>query len=86
MCITFIVITGGLMSEEIKLMASDFSGMSEAKHYVNMSCAYIKKEELNNMVVWGIYNFDGEKMGFAGSRDTALAIAKQNKLVGISVH
>lgn len=74
------------MNKEIKLIVSDFSDVNETKHYVNMRCAYIKKEELNNMVVWGIYNIDGEKMGFAGSRDTALAIAKQNKLIGISVH
>ncbi len=51
-----------------------------------MEPAYIKKEMLNNNAVWSIYNVQGEKMGYAATREMAFAIAKQNAYTGTSVH
>ncbi len=48
--------------------------------------AYIKQEYLNNETVWSIYNYQGEKMGYAASREIAFAVVNQNELVGLSVH
>ena len=48
--------------------------------------AYIKQEMLNDEPVWSIYNYQGEKMGYAASREIAFAVANQNEFVGFSVH
>lgn len=48
--------------------------------------AYIKQEMMNNEIVWAIYNYLGEKVGYAGSREVAFAVANQNELIGLSVH
>lgn len=48
--------------------------------------AYIKQELINDSQVWSIYNYQGEKMGYAASRDVAFAIVNQNALIGLSVH
>ncbi len=48
--------------------------------------AYIKQEFLNNETVWSIYNYQGEKMGYAASREIAFAVVNQNELIGLSVH
>lgn len=54
--------------------------------YSDESLAYIKQELMNNAVVWSIYNFQGEKMGYAASREVAFAVANQNAYIGMSVH
>lgn len=54
--------------------------------YPDESLAYIKQELMNNAVVWSIYNFQGEKMGYAASREVAFAVANQNAYIGMSVH
>ncbi len=51
-----------------------------------MNQAYIKQESINNELVWSIYSCQGEKMGYAASREVAFAIVSQNELVGLSVH
>ena len=48
--------------------------------------AYIKQEPLNNDMVWSIYNEQGEKLGYAASREVAFAIVSQNQFIGLSVH
>ncbi len=48
--------------------------------------AYIKQEFLNNETVWSIYNYQGEKMGYATSREIAFAVVNQSELIGLSVH
>lgn len=63
---------------------ADSSDFSETDIFIDM--AYIKKEVLNNEPVWSIYNFQGEKMGYASSREMAFAVARQNEYVGNSVH
>lgn len=74
------------MKKEIFLAEYDASWLNEKNAHINTDLAYIKKEELNNSSVWAIYNFQGEKIGFTGSRDTAFAIVRQNELIGSSVH
>ena len=53
---------------------------------VDMDKAYIKQEMHNNALVWSIYNGQGEKMGYAASREVAFAVVNQNELIGLSVH
>lgn len=78
------------MAKKIDLTAAQMRGagscsdFTEADIFVDL--AYIKKEELNNEPVWSIYNFQGEKMGYASSREMAFAVARQNEYVGNSVH
>ena len=73
------------MTKEIEL---NFSYMEDIlAHSLNgEEPAYIKKENLNNNDVWSIYNVQGEKMGYAATREMAFAIAKQNSYTGTSVH
>ena len=47
---------------------------------------YIKYETQNNKPVWSIYSPDGEKMAEAVSRETALAIVRQNDLRATQVN
>ena len=47
---------------------------------------YIKCETQNNEPVWSIYSPDGEKMAEALSRETALAIVRQNDLRATQVN
>ena len=47
---------------------------------------YIKYETQNNEPVWSIYSADGEKMAEALSRETALAIVRQNDLQATQVN
>ena len=47
---------------------------------------YIKYETQNNEPVWSIYSPDGEKMAEALSRETALAIIRQNDLQAAQVN
>lgn len=67
------------MQEEAPYLLSDIEEMDADK-------AYIKQESVNNELVWSIYNCQGEKMGYAASRDVAFAIVNQNELIGLSVH
>lgn len=74
------------MSKEINIDIND-----EALSLLNMvpftsEKAYIKQESLNNDMVWSIYNEQGEKMGYAASREVAFAIVSQNQFIGLSVH
>lgn len=59
--------------------------LSEIANF-EMDKAYIKQESVNNELVWSIYNCQGEKMGYAASREIAFAIVNQNELIGLSVH
>lgn len=52
----------------------------------NPETAYIKQEQLNNDSVWAIYNEQGEKLGYASSREVAFAVVNQNEFNGLSVH
>ena len=74
------------MSKEINIDIND-----EAKSLLEVipfasEKAYIKQESLNNDMVWSIYNENGEKLGYAASREVAFAIVSQNQIVGVSVH
>lgn len=48
--------------------------------------AYVKKEIMNHEAVWIIYSGRGEKMGYAASREIALAAARQSELTVYNVH
>ena len=52
----------------------------------NPETAYIKQESVNNDLVWAIYNEQGEKLGYAASREVAFAVVNQNEFTGLSVH
>lgn len=47
---------------------------------------YIKKEKLNDELVWAIYSPEGEQMARTCSREMALAIIRQNDLTAAQVH
>lgn len=74
------------MSKEFKIDINE-----ETQSLLNMvrfttDTAYIKQEVLNNDFVWSIYNEQGEKLGYAASREVAFAIVNQNEFIGLSVH
>ncbi len=75
------------MNKEIQLPEAE-----ESPYFVQTALdvesdkAYIKKEYMNNETVWSIYNYQGEKMGYAASREVAFAVVNQNELIGMSVH
>ena len=74
------------MSKELKIDINE-----ETQSLLNMvrfttDTAYIKQELLNNDFVWSIYNEQGEKLGYAASREVAFAIVNQNEFIGLSVH
>lgn len=74
------------MSKEFKIDINE-----ETQSLLNMvrfttDTAYIKQELLNNDFVWSIYNEQGEKLGYAASREVAFAIVNQNEFIGLSVH
>ncbi len=75
------------MNKEIQLPEIDESPYFIQNPFnVEAGKAYIKQEILNDEPVWSIYNYQGEKMGYAASREIAFAVANQNELIGLSVH
>lgn len=48
--------------------------------------AYIRSEDQDGNKIWAIYDSNGEKIGHAGSREIAIALAFQNDLLPFSVH
>ncbi len=53
---------------------------------LNLDTAYIKQETLNIDLDWSYYNEQGEKLGYAASREVAFAVVMQNEFIGLSVH
>ncbi len=47
---------------------------------------YIKRERVDNELVWAIYSPEGERMAHAFSREMALALIRQNNLSASQVH
>ena len=74
------------MSKKIKLKRTDEqTSLLNIISFQNDS-AYIKQESINNDLVWSIYNEQGQKLGYASSREVAFAVVTQNEFVGFSVH
>ncbi|MBQ3034429.1 MAG: hypothetical protein IKL90_04950 [Alphaproteobacteria bacterium] len=74
------------MSKKIKIgMNEELSALINPLQ-LNFDTAYIKQEPLNNDMVWSIYNEQGEKLGYAASREVAFAVVMQNEFIGLSVH
>lgn len=48
--------------------------------------AYIRSEQQNGENIWGIYDSEGMKIGYATSREVAMALAIQNDLTPMTVH
>lgn len=71
------------MTKEIKIAFLNEALVHSARE---PDMAYIKKETLNDNPVWTVYNTDGEKMGYAATREIAFAVARQNAYIGVSVH
>lgn len=47
--------------------------------------AYIKQEVMNFRPVWAMYDAQGRRIGYAASREMAMALLHQNELVAHSV-
>ena len=74
------------MSKKIKIKRTDEqTSLLNIISFQNDS-AYIKQESINNDLVWSIYNEQGQKLGYASSREVAFAVVTQNEFVGFSVH
>lgn len=74
------------MSKKIKIKRIDEqTSLLNIMSFQNDS-AYIKQESINNDLVWSIYNEQGQKLGYASSREVAFAVVTQNEFVGFSVH
>ena len=74
------------MSKKIKIKRTDEqTSLLNIISFQNDS-AYIKQESINNDLVWSIYNEQGQKLGYAASREVAFAVVTQNEFVGFSVH
>lgn len=74
------------MSKEFKIDVNEETQSLWNMVRFNTDTAYIKQEALNNDLVWSIYNEQGEKLGYAASREVAFAIVSQNEFIGLSVH
>ncbi len=74
------------MSKEINIRINDEEKSLLDVFTIASEKAYIKQEPLNNDMVWSIYNEQGEKLGYAASREVAFAIVSQNQFIGLSVH
>ncbi len=74
------------MSKEFKIDINEETQALWNMVRFNTDTAYIKQEALNNDLVWSIYNEQGEKLGYAASREVAFAIVSQNEFIGLSVH
>lgn len=48
--------------------------------------AYIRIDTLNGETVWTIFDADGDNIGYANSREVAMAVAYQNDLMPHNVH
>ncbi len=48
--------------------------------------AYIRIDRLNGETVWTIFDSDGDNIGYASSREVAMAVAYQNDLIPYNVH
>lgn len=74
------------MSKKIKIGLNEEISSVLNPLQLNFDTAYIKQELLNNDMVWSIYNEQGEKLGYASSREVAFAVVSQNECIGLSVH
>ena len=74
------------MSKKIKIGLNEETSALLNPLELNLDTAYIKQESLNNDLVWSIYNEQGEKLGYAASREVAFAVVMQNEFIGLSVH
>ena len=74
------------MSKKIKIGLNEEVSSLVNPLQLNLDTAYIKQESLNNDLVWSIYNEQGEKLGYAASREVAFAVVRQNEFIGLSVH
>lgn len=74
------------MSKKIKIGLNEEISSLINPLQLNLDTAYIKQESLNNDLVWSIYNEQGEKLGYAASREVAFAVVMQNEFIGLSVH
>ncbi len=74
------------MSKKIKIGLNEEVSSLVNPLQLNLDTAYIKQESLNNDLVWSIYNEQGEKLGYAASREVAFAVVMQNEFIGLSVH
>ena len=48
--------------------------------------AYIRAETIDSENLWVIYDYAGENLGHASSREMAFAVAYQNDLMPMDVH
>lgn len=48
--------------------------------------AYIRLDTQNGENVWTIFDANGENIGYATSREVAMAVAYQNDLIPCNVH
>lgn len=74
------------MNKKIKISLNTETSALINPLQLNFDTAYIKQELLNNDLVWSIYNEQGEKLGYAASREVAFAVVMQNEFIGLSVH
>ena len=74
------------MSKKIKIGLNEEISSLINPLQLNLDTAYIKQESLNNDLVWSIYNEQGEKLGYAASREVAFAVVMQNEFIGLSVN
>lgn len=74
------------MSKKIKIKRTDEETSLLNIISLKNDSAYIKQESINNDLVWSIYNEQGQKLGYASSREVAFAVVTQNEFTGFSVH
>lgn len=55
-------------------------------HKTTSGDAYIRQDMCDNELLWSIYDSNGDKIGYANSREMAVAVAYQNDLTPHNVH
>jgi len=72
--------------EEENFKNPELAAMYDAGFCLPEAAVFIKEDEYNGKVIWGIYDADGVRIAVTDDRECAFVIAKQNDLLPHSAH
>ena len=71
---------------KIKDMEFDLLSLNDVSMCLPESAVFIKEDEYQGKIFWGIYNLEGIRIAVTDNRECAFVLARQNDLEPQSAH